>query len=139
MKKGQVQMQESIFVIFLVMLLILIGMVSFFKYSSAGIEESKLEYEDYRFKQLIGVIPNLPELRCSHLGVADECVDLLKVNAFDWNYDLFNGKKIEIDGVLVHDDLSCSDVRIVSSPISLYNPLVGRNSVANLEIRWCPE
>ena len=139
MKKGQMQMQESIFVIFLVMLLIIIGMIFFFKYTAAGIEDSKLEYEEYRFMQLIGVIPNLPDLRCSHLGVANECVDLLKVNAFNGEYSLFSGKEIKIGNRLIYNDLSCTDVRIVSSPISLYDPLSGRYSVSELEIRWCPE
>jgi len=146
MKKGQMQMNESIFVIFLVTFLILIGLVFFFKYTSADIKSEALEYEEFRFRQLISVVPNMPELKCSHLGISDECIDLFKAEAFadlEFEHRLFRNKEVVIkedsSEVVLYDDLGCDDVRIVSTPISLYDPIFSRHSVAELIIRWCPE
>ncbi|MBT3394963.1 hypothetical protein HOA59_02060 [archaeon] len=147
MKRGQMQMQESIIVIFLVMILILIGMVFFYNSTFKGIENSANEYEEFRFRQLIEVIPNMAEFKCSHLMHEDECLDWLKLLAFNSSvsdYKLFKDKRISftrsgMEYVIYSDFVSCSEQRVISSPVSLYDPSIKRNSVSELKVRWCLE
>ncbi len=145
-KKGQLQIQESIIVIFLVMIIIIIGMIFFFKVSSKSIDTDSYAYEEFRFHQMIEVVPNMAEFKCSHLGVEEECLDWLKVRSFTSlglgeDYPVFKDKSIILkkDGVenLIYFDAECLDARIISSPVSLYDPLLDRYSVAELIVRWC--
>ena len=111
-KKGQLQIQETILVIFIFTLIIGLSLVVFYKFNINSIKEDTLEYEEYKFKQLIDVIPNMPELKLSEIGIESEwCIDLLKAKAFSElqdNYD-FGYKKIgDIDLKLIVCPSSCN-------------------------------
>ena len=121
-------------------------MIFFYKVSAKSIEADSYDYEEFRFHQMIEVVPNMAEFKCSHLGVEEECLDWLKVRSFNSlgfgeNYSVFKDKSVILkkDGVenLIYSDADCSDARIISSPVSLYDPLLDRYSVAELIVGWC--
>ena len=143
LKKGQIEIQESIFIVVIVIVLILIGLMFFYRYTLASIESANTKYEIEKFKDLISIVPNMPEFKCSFLNKQEECMDLLKVMAFkNVNSDLGN-KKIVLDIIYpVRSSFECSygnldncnkiivyskipkkyeKKLVVTSPISLYN------------------
>lgn len=141
MKKGQLQIQETMFVILVFIIIFMIGLIFFYRSSVASFEKDKLEYEEDKFKLLIDVIPNMPELRYSELTIySDWCVDSLKAEAFSLisdKYD-FGFKKITITGpktIILYDKFKSSEsVRKYSSPICLYDS--DKFSMAKLEVEW---
>ncbi len=82
MKKAQVQLQESIFVLVIFIILILISLIVFFKFMDISITTDTTNYLDTKFYALTNIIPVMPELRCSNLGIDQECIDIDKVKAF---------------------------------------------------------
>lgn len=141
MKKGQLQIQETMFVIFIFIIIFMVGLVFFYRSSVASFERDKLEYEEDKFKLLIDVIPNMPELKYSELEIDSEwCIDSLKAKAFasiSDRYD-FGFKKISIIGgeniVLYEKFRSSESVRKYSSPVCLYSS--NKFSMAKLEVEW---
>lgn len=101
MKKAQIQIQESIFVLVIFTVLLLIGLVMFYRFTLAGINADINRYEFSKFQLLIQVIPAMNEFRCSSLGQEFECVDLEKVKAFyvlkkDYSRE-FGNRKITLE------------------------------------------
>ena len=101
LKKGQIQIQETTMVIFIFTIIFGLGLILFYNFSLNSIEESDMRYQENKFKQLIDVIPNLPELRLSEMGIESEaCIDLIKAQVFKEMQNEYNlgFKKIEILG-----------------------------------------
>ena len=137
-KKGQLQIQETILVLFIFTLIVGLSLIVFYRFNVNDIREDTLEYEEYKFKQLIDVIPNLPELRFSEIGIESEwCIDLLKAKAFSDlqdNYD-FGYRKIGIGDLILYDNFRESEsVRKYSTPVCVYED--GEFEVAKLEVEW---
>lgn len=116
-------------------------MIVFYRFNINNIKEDTLEYEEYKFKQLIDVIPNLPELRLSKLAIYSEwCIDLLKAKAFSElqdNYD-FGYKSLSIDGpidiVLYNNSRDSESIRKYSTPICVYEG--DKYEMAKLDVEW---
>ena len=142
-------MQESVIVIFIIIVLILLGFIFFWKFTSISILNQVNEYEEYKFNQLINVIPNMPEIKCSHLGREMECVDVTKLGTYIGmnikNKD-FNNKNITIKEMYLpnpntwqmhlDEPKSYNSVFVVSSPVSLYYPLQDRYGFGLLILEW---
>lgn len=81
-KKAQLQIQETILVIFIFILIVGIGLIVFYKSNEASIktiqDNDKLTY----FYSMIGTFPSLPEIKCSYLSDDKECIDVSKLIAF---------------------------------------------------------
>ena len=100
-------------------------------------------YEEFRFKQLIDVVPNMPEIKYSRFGVEDVwCIDLLKARGFSQisdRYD-FGYKEILLHGgeeiVLYRNQPVGGEKRIVTSPVCLYDSRVDKFYLAELEVGW---
>ncbi len=146
MKKGQLEIQETGFVIFIVVVILLIGLVLFFQYQIKSIENLNEKYEDYKFEDLISFIPSMPELRYSNLGYIEESMDFYKALAFaevsnrEYYKSLFGFKRIILkisgDQVVLYNRIlpNYNSLRKISSPISVYNPNDGRYYIGLLEI-----
>jgi hypothetical protein len=142
-KKGELQIQETILVIFVFFIILMIGMVLFFQFSMKSARDEIEEYEEFRFKQLIDVVPNLPEIRYSRFGIEDVwCIDLLKARSFSQisdRYD-FGFKKMVIHSsteIVLYDNPSQrGEVRKVTTPVCLYDARQGKFYLAQLEVDW---
>ena len=143
-RRGQIGINETILVMFVFFIILMIGMVLFFQFSMNSSRNEIEEYQEFKFKQLISVVPSMNELKYSKLGIEDEwCVDLLKARAFasiSDSYD-FGRKKISIysfEDIVLYDKISslATGIRVVSSPICLYDPRSEVFSLAELEIKW---
>jgi hypothetical protein len=142
-KKGQIGIQETMLVIFVFFIILIIGMILFFRFSISSSEAEIEEYNDFKFKQLIDVVPNMPEIKYSRFGIEDVwCIDLLKARAFSEisdRYD-FGFKRITINSsetIILYDNPSRrGEIRKVNSPVCLYDSRVGRFGLANLIVEW---
>ena len=144
LKKGQIEIHETIFIIVIVIVLILMGLMFFYRYTLASIETSNINYEIEKHSDLITILPNIAEFKCSFLNKQEECMDLLKIMAFkDLNSNLFGNKRIIIEiiypeknniecnygnldncnKIIVYSKVPNKYERkiIVSSPVSIYN------------------
>ena len=81
-KKAQLQIQETILVIFIFIVILGMGLILFNKFNQQSIKEigdnDKLTY----FYSMVGNFPNLPEIKCSYLGSEKECIDVSKLINF---------------------------------------------------------
>lgn len=137
-KKAQIGIQETILVIFVFLIILMIGMIFFFQFSMKSIQNDIDQYNEFRFKQLIDVIPNMAELKYSKLGVEDVyCIDFLKARAFSESnsYD-FGKKEIKLDELVLYSNPGRGEVRKITSPVCIYDPRNGKFYIAELDIGW---
>lgn len=90
MKKAQVQIQETILVIFIFIIILGIGLIIFYKFNESSIQEIEKNDRMVYFYNMIGTLPNMPELKCSSLGDEKECIDVSKLIAFKDKGEFFN-------------------------------------------------
>ncbi len=142
-KKAQLGIQETVLVMFVFFIILMIAMILFFNFNMRSIRNDIESYEEFKFKQLIDVVPNMPEIKYSRLGVEDTwCIDLLKARAFSQissKYD-FGYKRLTIqssnDILLYNNPSRTGEIRKVTSPVCLYDPRSDKFSLANLEVEW---
>lgn len=143
-RRGQIGINETILVMFVFFILLMIGIVLFFQFSLNSSRAEIEEYQEFKFKQLISVVPSMNELKYSKLGIEDEwCIDLLKARAFasiSDSYD-FGRKKISIfssEDIILYDKISslATGIRVVNSPICVYDPRSDSFRLGELEIKW---
>jgi len=80
--KGQLQIQETILVIFIFIILIMFGLVFFYKVQSASIAN---EFNSFQLNKLsidFITLGDLPEFSCSKAGIKESCIDSTKLIAF---------------------------------------------------------
>ena len=82
MKKGQLQIHETILVLFIFIVLLVIGMIFFYRYNAQSLRDSVFEIELSRFNAMLSTFPQSPEIRCSFLGQDSSCVDSYKLIGF---------------------------------------------------------
>ena len=142
--KGQIGINETILVMFVFFILLMLGMVLFFQFSISSSHNEIEEYQEFKFKQLISVVPSMNEIKYSKLGIEDEwCIDLLKARAFSSisdSYD-FGRKKISIfssEDIVLYDKISslATGIRVVNSPVCIYDPRSETFNLGELEIKW---
>ena len=81
-KKAQLEIHETILVIFIFIILLLVGITFFYRFSLQSIENIKEEHETAKFNELVSVIPNMAEIKCSHLTKESKCIDVIKLSSF---------------------------------------------------------
>lgn len=148
MKKGQLQIQESIFVLIIFIVLLLIGLIMFYNFTISSIKADIASYESSKFRSLIEILPSIPEFRCSNLGQEQECIDLGKVDAFSkLGFDYFKEfgyRKITIEVIYPKEDKSYNvyekrprsfrSIKRISSLISLYDPGQDKYKIGKLTV-----
>ncbi|MBU1245712.1 MAG: hypothetical protein KKH88_00750 [Nanoarchaeota archaeon] len=145
MKRGQLQIQESIIVIFIIIVLFLMGFILFYRFTVLDIQNQIDKHDTFEFRQLINVIPNMAELKCSELGVNDDCIDILKLQGYiRLGVADFEDKKIILQNLQtleaweLYDDepRRYDSVLRISSPVSLFYPLEEKHYYGVLIIEW---
>lgn len=157
MKKAEIQMQETILVIFIITIIIAFGLFVFYRYNLNAVENSRLEYGQVKVYNLLATLPNDPELYYSSLGNSENAVDTSKL--LNLNLENFGEKEIKIKQVypsqnsevickssnypecnayLIYSKkfASSKNVNIISTPVSLYFPLTNEFKPGLLEIKW---
>jgi len=141
--KAQIGMQETILVMFIFFIILMIGMIMFFQFNMKSTNEKIDGYNEFRFKQLIDVVPNLAELRYSKLGIENIwCIDLLKARAFSQisSGDDYGFKRITLNSgselVLYEKVRRNGEARVVTSPVCVYDPRSDKFSLAELKVEW---
>jgi len=81
-KKSQIQMMETIAVLFIFFILVLIGFVFYAQVLKSNIDVEKEESIQLNAISIAQRVSFLPELQCSEENIAsDNCIDLLKLDA----------------------------------------------------------
>lgn len=159
-KKGQMQINETILVIFIFTVMMLIGFVLFNRWMSVSIEQEFLDNERSRFSNMLTTVAEMPEIKCSSQGKDFNCVDSLKLlSANKGDYvERFGFREIKVN--LVYPEVrerecstatypSCDEFlvysnrpsefkeeEIIRTPVSLYYPITEEYKIGVLEIRW---
>jgi len=81
-KKGQLEIGIKIMVLIVFLVLLIISLIVYFKFSYVSIQETKDDILDEKFSSLVNVMVNLPELKCSMKNIERECLDAKKLIAF---------------------------------------------------------
>ncbi|HLC85837.1 MAG TPA: hypothetical protein VJG30_00930 [Candidatus Nanoarchaeia archaeon] len=81
-KKGQLQIQETILVVFVFVIIIILGMFFFINYQKSSIKNDFTEFQRTKARSNIITLGEMPELACSKGGIKEACVDSLKLVAF---------------------------------------------------------
>lgn len=161
-KKGQIQINETILVIFIFTVIMLLGLVLFNRWTKASIENEFLDNERVRFSNMLSTIPEMSELKCSSQGRSLNCLDSLKLLAWG-NPDLDYKKKFGLREIRVNvvypenEKVLCESAtypkcdefmiysnkpkeikeeEVIKTPISLYYPDLNEYKVGVLEIKW---
>lgn len=90
--KGQIGMMEMIMVTIIVTILIIIGMVFYFKFSASSIEKTGERISEDKAAVITATITQLPEIECTYLGsrTAKACADTIKLLALSTKDSLPN-------------------------------------------------
>ena len=107
MSKGQLQMTETIAILFIFFVLLLFGVIFYFRYQKIAFQEKQEELLAARAMESTLKLLFMPELICSR-GEAepeDNCFDVLKLNATqktmqqyldDYYFEIFSYATIEV-------------------------------------------
>lgn len=151
-KKAQIQMAETIAVLFVFFILVVIGFIFYVKVIKGNIE---LEKEELSQLKSIGVaqrVMYLPEVQCSEDNIIiDNCIDVLKLDSAQ---KLMTENEVYYYDLLEFSDISISQIYPGSAkwniysrktsnfkskfstnvPISLYNPNTRKHGFGVLTI-----
>ena len=153
MKKSQIQIGETIAVLFVFFILIIIGLIFYVKVVKINLEQEKDELSQLKSIQIAQRIMFLPELQCSEDNIiVPNCIDVLKLSSASaimkeneaYYYDLLEFSEIGISEIYP-DDTKNWDVYsrrtddfknkfVTNVPVSLYDATTKRNSFGVLTI-----
>ncbi len=132
MKKAQIQLGETIFVVIFILIIIIFGIVFFSGAEKENIIHEQKKYADLSTVSLAQYASSLSELACSKHDVEEiSCFDLAKLEAFA---DLMNDTNlISITREYYFTRLGNSDIKIfiiypVKKNITLYHNEIGINN-----------
>lgn len=144
-KKSQIQIGETIAVLFVFFILIVIGFMFYGRVILGGIQTQKDESTQLRSVSIAQKAMFLPELQCSE-DIVEEitgCIDILKISSAQdvigqntrYYYDLFEFSNITMKQIYPTDNYWTIYSRssknfeskfVTNIPISLYNPITRR-------------
>lgn len=153
MRKGIIQLQESILVTFFIMIIIILGLIVFYKFSLNSIDSYENEYREQQLLSLLITLPN--DFGYTYLGDSKNAIDTSKLFSKNLNYGF---KKITIEQVYPQQDsIKCNmqvypdcnlfivydkpsvrfeNILIESRPVSLYLPLTEEYKAGKLTIEY---
>lgn len=161
-KKGQLEINETILVIFIFSVLLLIGLIVFNRFTAQGIDDMVDRNEKIKFVNMLAGVTNMAELKCSSQATDVECLDTLKLLAFKKQsgeyFDRFGYKKVVVEVVYPDvkgaKEIECTNANypncgywliyereqyiikaeeIISSAVSLYYPFSELYGVGKLK------
>ena len=145
-RKSQIQIGETIAVLFVFFILIMIGFIFYVKVIKGNIEVEKDESSQMQSIGIAQRVMFLPELQCSEDGITkDDCIDKLKLRSAKdvmdlqqnkvYYYDLLEFSEVSVTQIYP-DDPSIRNLKLYSRkidkftnkfvtnvPVSLYNPI----------------
>lgn len=152
MKKAQIQIGETIAVLFVFFILIIVGFMFYVKVIKGNLEIEKDELSQLRSIGIAQRVMFLPEIQCSEDSIIiDNCIDVLKLDSAQkimkdneiYYYDLLEFNDINIIQIYPNgptwnlysrkiDDFRAKFVTNV--PISLYDPVARKRGFGVLTI-----
>ena len=129
-KKSQIQIFETIAVLFVFFMLIGIGMIFYVRIYKSNLETTKYGYSQSKSVAIAQRVMFLPELQCSEDKVIkDSCIDALKIDVAK--------KMMEANQIYYYDLLELSEINItkiypnlakVPEPTTIYSRKTGMPS-----------
>ena len=105
MKKSQIQMGETIAVLFVFFILIMIGFIFYVSFIKSGIEAQKGVSSQLMSIQVAQRVMFMPELQCSEDNIIeDNCIDILKLDA--------TRSLINVNSVFYYDLLGYGEITV---------------------------
>jgi hypothetical protein len=147
LRNSQLKMGENIAILFIFILLVVFGMVFFFRMQTAGMQIKQQENLQLAAVQIAQRVSFLPELRCSSENVVvPNCYDALKMEFADevikdneaYYYDIFEFSTIWVEEAypeekewLLYNNTGNKNETpsIFHIPISIYDPM--ESSIGN--------
>ena len=80
--KGQLRIQETILAVFIFVIVIIAGLIFFFRFSEASILSDNLNFKNEMFNNLILTFPNKAVISCENEVSDQGCLDSFKLIAF---------------------------------------------------------
>lgn len=143
MKKGQVEMSITVLVLAVFFVLLFIGLIFYFRFSFESFKESQSKILGERYNVYLSYIINLPELKCSFMGVEKECIDMGKVKPLSDKYykDVFKDvSRIYIKELVPKEETvnlfgnPLATGQVYATPVSLYDPKEDKYSIGKLYV-----
>ena len=163
-RKAQIQMTETIFVVFFILIIILLGFVAYSKFQEQHIIEQKKILKRMQLIELAHRLSSWSELECSVVGTTEfVCLDVTKLMVFEdfikesknkssyarnYYFDLLRNSKITVTEiypshthtlgkdywVLYENPGTTQTISPISVPVSLYNPLTKTYAFGIMEL-----
>ena len=151
-RKSQIQIGETIAVLFVFFILIVMGFLFYVKVIKSNIEIEQEELSQLRSVGIAQRIMFLPELQCSEDNIViDNCIDILKLDSAQsimkeneiYYYDLLEFSEINISQIYPDEaewnvySRKTENFRskfVTNVPISLYNPATRKHGFGVLTI-----
>ena len=139
-KKAQIQIGETIAVLFVFFILIAIGLIFYVKVIQGNLELEKEELSQLKSVGIAQRVMFLPELQCSEDNIIiDNCIDVLKLESANnimrtnelYYYDLFEYSEINITEIYPSEAKwnvysrktgEFNSKFVTNVPVSLYDP-----------------
>ena len=152
MKKAQVQIGETIAVLFVFFILITIGFIFYVKVIKSNIELETEELSQLRSVGISQKIMFLPEVQCSEDNIIiDNCIDILKLDSAQsimkeneiYYYDLLEFSDVSISQIYPNEakwNLYSRKIEdfnskfVTNVPVSLYDPTTRKHGFGVLTI-----
>lgn len=81
MKKAQMEMGETIIVLFIIIVIISLGLIVYFNFRSSSIASQAEEMQFGSSSMMLSVLSSIPEIKCSFKAKDEDCIDTVKVLA----------------------------------------------------------
>ena len=162
-KRGDIQMMETMMVALVFVVVLLVALVFYFKFSLRGVEEAGEDACLVSSTVLLSSLSSMPEIQCSLHGNREQCIDTVKLLVFDATreYEEFFTANcpqrvsfVQLSPVPGDSTLECvqgtypecavytfydPDVEyrsslVLSTPVSLYFPLTGEYRFGRLVV-----
>jgi len=150
--KSQIQIGETIAVLFVFFILIIIGIVFYVKILKSNLESEQEELSQLRSVGIVQRVMFLPELQCSEGNVIkDNCIDILKLESAPsimqgnelYYYDLLEFSDVNITQIYPAEakwvlySRKTKDFKnkfLTNVPVSLYDPITRKHGFGILTI-----
>lgn len=151
-RKSQIQIGETIAVLFVFFILIIIGFIFYVKVIKSNIEIEAEELSQLRSVGISQKIMFLPEIQCSEDNIViDNCIDILKLDSAQsimkeneiYYYDLLEFSDVSISQIYPNEvkwnlySRKIEDFKskfVTNVPISLYDPATRKHGFGILTI-----
>jgi hypothetical protein len=153
MKKAQVQIFETIVVIFIFFILVFIGLIFYGRIAKSDIEKQDNEIAQLRSIAIAQKVMSMPELQCSDNGVAKEnCIDMLKLDSAKnvmkgneiYYYDLLEFSEVNITTIYPNEQKWTVYSRnpgnfrnkfTTNVPVAIYDPVAKKSAFGIITIQ----